>query len=153
MLGYTALELGLGTAVMTVMAVVGSAGGRAIVTRLGFRSVAVMGLALTGGPNRLSALTEGFQAAFTAAIVFRRWAWLARSCCSGRLPRRHRWCPKPPPPELTRAAKRAVGLHLGARIEVGHDGQERRHLTEAGVPASTALAPEMDYSGGSETPV
>jgi hypothetical protein len=69
-LGYTALEFGLGTAVMTVMAVVGSAGGQAIVTRLGFRSVAVMGLALTGGPNRLSALTEGFQAAFTAAIVF-----------------------------------------------------------------------------------
>jgi hypothetical protein len=35
-------------------------------------------------------------------------------------------------------------LHLGARIEVGHDRQERRHLMEAGVPASTALAPEMD---------
>lgn len=70
MLGYTALEFGLGTAVMTVMAVVGAAGGQAIVTRLGFRSVAVVGLALTGGPDRLSAHTEGFQAAFTAAIVF-----------------------------------------------------------------------------------
>ena len=55
---------------MTVMAVVGSTGRQAIVTRLGFRSVAVMGLALTGGPNRLLAFTERFQAAFTAAIVF-----------------------------------------------------------------------------------
>jgi hypothetical protein len=35
-LGYTALELGLGTAVMTVMAVVGSAGGQAIVTGSAF---------------------------------------------------------------------------------------------------------------------
>jgi hypothetical protein len=61
-LGYTALEFGLGTAVMTVMAVVGAAGGQAIVTRLGFPSVAVVGLALTGGPDRLSGLTEEFQA-------------------------------------------------------------------------------------------
>jgi hypothetical protein len=38
-LGYTALEFGLGTAVMTLMAVVGSAGGQAIVTRHGFPSV------------------------------------------------------------------------------------------------------------------
>jgi EmrB/QacA subfamily drug resistance transporter len=47
-LGYSALEFGLGTAVMTVMAVVGSTAGQAIVTRIGFRSVAAVGLALTG---------------------------------------------------------------------------------------------------------
>jgi EmrB/QacA subfamily drug resistance transporter len=48
-LGYSALQFGLGTSVMTVMAVVGSTTGQAIVTRLGFRPVAVVGLALTGG--------------------------------------------------------------------------------------------------------
>jgi EmrB/QacA subfamily drug resistance transporter len=47
-LGYSALEFGLGTAVMTVMAVVGSTTGQAIVTRIGFRSVAAAGLVLTG---------------------------------------------------------------------------------------------------------
>jgi EmrB/QacA subfamily drug resistance transporter len=46
-LGYTALEFGLGTAVMTVMAVIGSTAGQAIVTRVGFRSVAAVGLVLT----------------------------------------------------------------------------------------------------------
>jgi EmrB/QacA subfamily drug resistance transporter len=47
-LGYTALEFGLGTAVMTVMAVVGSTAGQVIVTRIGFRPVAAVGLLLTG---------------------------------------------------------------------------------------------------------
>jgi EmrB/QacA subfamily drug resistance transporter len=47
-LGYTALEFGLGTAVMTVMAVLGSTVGQLIVTRIGFRTVAVFGLVLTG---------------------------------------------------------------------------------------------------------
>jgi EmrB/QacA subfamily drug resistance transporter len=47
-LGYSALEFGLGTAVMTVMAIVGSTAGQAIVTRTGFRSVAATGLVLTG---------------------------------------------------------------------------------------------------------
>jgi EmrB/QacA subfamily drug resistance transporter len=47
-LGYSALEFGLGTAVMTVMAVIGSTSGQAIVTRIGFRWVAAVGLALTG---------------------------------------------------------------------------------------------------------
>ena len=47
-LGYSALEFGLGTTVMTVMAVVGSTAGQAIVTRIGFRPVATVGLALTG---------------------------------------------------------------------------------------------------------
>ena len=47
-LGYSALEFGLGTAVMTVGAVGGSTVGQAIVTRIGFRPVAAVGLALTG---------------------------------------------------------------------------------------------------------
>jgi EmrB/QacA subfamily drug resistance transporter len=47
-LGYSALEFGLGTTVMTVMAVIGSTSGQAIVTRIGFRWVAAVGLALTG---------------------------------------------------------------------------------------------------------
>jgi EmrB/QacA subfamily drug resistance transporter len=47
-LGYSALEFGLGTTVMTVMAVIGSTAGQAIVTRIGFRSVAALGLVLTG---------------------------------------------------------------------------------------------------------
>jgi EmrB/QacA subfamily drug resistance transporter len=46
-LGYSALEFGLGTAVMTVMAVVGSTAGQAIVTRVGPRWVAAVGLTLT----------------------------------------------------------------------------------------------------------
>jgi EmrB/QacA subfamily drug resistance transporter len=47
-LGYSALEFGLGTTVMTVMAVIGSTSGQAIVTRTGFRWVAAVGLLLTG---------------------------------------------------------------------------------------------------------
>jgi MFS family permease len=47
-LGYSALEFGLGTAVMTAMTLVGSIGGQAIVTRIGPRLVAVAGLVLTG---------------------------------------------------------------------------------------------------------
>ena len=100
MLGYTALEFGLGTAVMTVMAVVGAAGGQTIVTRLGFRSMAVVDLALTGGPDRLSALTEGSRRRSSACA----WAHASRSV---------------------------------------PDRKERRHLLEAGAPASTALTPEL----------
>jgi hypothetical protein len=55
-LGYSAVEFGLGTAVMTVMAVVGSTTGQAIVTRIGFRSVAAVGLLLTGAGSLV--LTE-----------------------------------------------------------------------------------------------
>jgi EmrB/QacA subfamily drug resistance transporter len=47
-LGYSPVEFGLGTAVMTVGAVVGSTVGQKIVTQVGFRRVAVVGLALTG---------------------------------------------------------------------------------------------------------
>jgi EmrB/QacA subfamily drug resistance transporter len=47
-LGYSPLEFGLGTAVMTAMTLVGSIGGQAIVTRIGPRAVAAAGLALTG---------------------------------------------------------------------------------------------------------
>ncbi|GHJ44224.1 MFS transporter [Catellatospora sp. TT07R-123] len=47
-LGYTALLFGLGMAVMTVMTVFGSAGGQALVTRIGFRPVAAGAMALLG---------------------------------------------------------------------------------------------------------
>jgi EmrB/QacA subfamily drug resistance transporter len=46
-LGYSAFKFGLGTAVMTAMTLVGSIGGQAIVTRVGFRTVATVGLVLT----------------------------------------------------------------------------------------------------------
>jgi EmrB/QacA subfamily drug resistance transporter len=54
-LGYSALEFGLGTAVLTVGAVIGSTVGQGIVTRTGFRSVAVVGLLLTGSGSLLLA--------------------------------------------------------------------------------------------------
>jgi Na+/melibiose symporter-like transporter len=47
-LGFSALEFGLGSSVMTVGAIVGSATGQAIVTRIGYRAVAATGIALTG---------------------------------------------------------------------------------------------------------
>jgi MFS family permease len=47
-LGYSALEFGLGTAMMTVGAVVGSTVGQAIVTRVGSLAVAGVGFVLTG---------------------------------------------------------------------------------------------------------
>ena len=47
-LGYSAFKFGLGTAVMTAMTLVGSIGGQAIVTRIGFRGVCAAGLGLTG---------------------------------------------------------------------------------------------------------
>ena len=46
-LGYSAFKFGLSTAVMTAMTLVGSIGGQSIVTRIGFRTVAAAGLALT----------------------------------------------------------------------------------------------------------
>lgn len=52
-LGYSAVEFGLGTAVMTAMTLVGSIGGQAIVTRIGFRAVASVGLALTAAGSLL----------------------------------------------------------------------------------------------------
>jgi EmrB/QacA subfamily drug resistance transporter len=47
-LGYSAFEFGLGTAVMTAMTLVGSFGGQALVTRIGPRFVAAAGLVFTG---------------------------------------------------------------------------------------------------------
>jgi EmrB/QacA subfamily drug resistance transporter len=47
-LGYSAIEFGLGTAVMTVGAVVGSTVGQGLVTRVGARAVAAVGFVLTG---------------------------------------------------------------------------------------------------------
>ena len=46
-LGYSAVEFGLGTAVMTAMTIVGSIAGQALVTRIGAAPVAAAGLALT----------------------------------------------------------------------------------------------------------
>jgi EmrB/QacA subfamily drug resistance transporter len=52
-LGYSAVEFGLGTAVFTVMTGVGSIVGPAIVLRLGFRAVAATGMALMGAGSLL----------------------------------------------------------------------------------------------------
>jgi EmrB/QacA subfamily drug resistance transporter len=52
-LGCSAVEFGLGTAAMTVGAVVGSTVGQGIVTRVGFRSVAAVGLLLTAAGSLL----------------------------------------------------------------------------------------------------
>ena len=48
-LGYSAIEFGLGTAVFTVMAAVGSIVSQAVVLRVGFRTVAATGMVLLGG--------------------------------------------------------------------------------------------------------
>jgi EmrB/QacA subfamily drug resistance transporter len=52
-LGYSAVEFGLGTAVFTVMTAVGSIVGPAIVLRVGFRAVAAAGMALLGAGSLL----------------------------------------------------------------------------------------------------
>ena len=52
-LGYSAVEFGLGTAVFAVMAAVGSIVGQAIVLRVGFRAVAAAGMALMGAGSLL----------------------------------------------------------------------------------------------------
>jgi MFS family permease len=52
-LGYSAVEFGLGTAVFTVMTAVGSIVGPAIVLRVGFRAAAAAGIALLGAGTLL----------------------------------------------------------------------------------------------------
>jgi EmrB/QacA subfamily drug resistance transporter len=52
-LGYSALEFGLGTAVFAALAAVGSIVGQAIVLRVGFRAVAAAGMALIGAGSLL----------------------------------------------------------------------------------------------------
>jgi EmrB/QacA subfamily drug resistance transporter len=52
-LGYSAVEFGLGTAVLAVMAGVGSIVGQALVLRVGFRTVAATGMALMGAGSLL----------------------------------------------------------------------------------------------------
>jgi EmrB/QacA subfamily drug resistance transporter len=54
-LGFSAIEFGLGTAVFTVMAAIGSIVGQAIVIRVGFRAVAAVGMALMGAGSLLLA--------------------------------------------------------------------------------------------------
>jgi EmrB/QacA subfamily drug resistance transporter len=48
-LGYSAIEFGLGTAVFTVMAAVGSIVSQAVVLKVGFRAVAATGMVLLAG--------------------------------------------------------------------------------------------------------
>jgi EmrB/QacA subfamily drug resistance transporter len=48
-LGYSAVRFGLGTAVFTVMAAVGSIVSQAVVLKVGFRTVAATGMVLLGG--------------------------------------------------------------------------------------------------------
>jgi EmrB/QacA subfamily drug resistance transporter len=73
-LGYSAFEFGLGTAVFAVMAAVGSIKGQAMVPRLGFRTVAAAGMALMGGGSLLltQASVDGtyFGDIFFALLVF-----------------------------------------------------------------------------------
>ena len=52
-LGYSALEFGLGTAVFAALAAVGSIVGQAIVLRVGFRAAAAVGMALMGAGSLL----------------------------------------------------------------------------------------------------
>jgi EmrB/QacA subfamily drug resistance transporter len=52
-LGYSAIEFGLGSVVMPVTAALGSAAGQSLVTRTGFRSVAVVSMVLTGAGTAL----------------------------------------------------------------------------------------------------
>jgi MFS family permease len=52
-LGYSAVKFGLGTAVLAVMAGVGSIVGQALVLRVGFRTVAATGMALMGAGSLL----------------------------------------------------------------------------------------------------
>jgi EmrB/QacA subfamily drug resistance transporter len=59
-LGYSAIEFGLGTAVFTVIAAVGSITSQAIVLKVGFRSVAATGLVLlTGGSAVFTQVSAG----------------------------------------------------------------------------------------------
>jgi fucose permease len=52
-LGYSAIEFGLGSVVMPVMAAIGSATGQGLVTKVGFRSVAAVSLVLMAAGTAL----------------------------------------------------------------------------------------------------
>jgi MFS family permease len=73
-LGYSAVEFGLGTAVFTVLAAVGSIVGQALVLRVGFRAVAAVGMALLGaGSLILTQVSVGgsyFGDIFFGLLVF-----------------------------------------------------------------------------------
>jgi MFS family permease len=73
-LGYSAIEFGLGTVVYAVMAIVGSAIGQAIVTRTGFRPVAVTGMTLVAAGclllTQVSADGSYFGDIFLGLLVF-----------------------------------------------------------------------------------
>jgi EmrB/QacA subfamily drug resistance transporter len=73
-LGYSAVKFGLGTAVLAVMAGVGSIVGQALVLRVGFRTVAATGMALMGAGSLLltqvSVSGSYFGDIFFALLVF-----------------------------------------------------------------------------------
>jgi EmrB/QacA subfamily drug resistance transporter len=73
-LGYSAIEFGLGTVVLTVGAVVGSTVGQAIVTRVGPRAVAAVGFLLIGVGclllTRVSAEGSYFDDIFFGLLIF-----------------------------------------------------------------------------------
>jgi EmrB/QacA subfamily drug resistance transporter len=73
-LGYSAIEFGLGTVVLTAGAVVGSTVGQAIVTRVGSRAVALVGFLLTGAGclvfTRVSAAGSYLGDIFLGLLIF-----------------------------------------------------------------------------------
>jgi predicted MFS family arabinose efflux permease len=73
-LGYSAIEFGLGTAVLTIGAVFGATAGQVLVTRVGPRPVALVGLALTGTGclllTQISADGSYFGDIFLGLLVF-----------------------------------------------------------------------------------
>jgi EmrB/QacA subfamily drug resistance transporter len=73
-LGFSAIEFGLGTAIFTVLAAVGSIVGQALVLRVGFRAVAAAGMALlAAGSLLLTQVSVGgsyFGDIFFGLIVF-----------------------------------------------------------------------------------
>jgi EmrB/QacA subfamily drug resistance transporter len=73
-LGYSTVEFGLMTAVMTVMSVVGTYGGQGLVTRIGFRPVAAAGMVLIGVAclllTQVSAEGNYLDDMFLALLIF-----------------------------------------------------------------------------------
>ena len=73
-LGYSAVQFGLMTAVLTVMSVIGAYTAQAIVTRTGFRRVGVAGMALVGAAclllTQVSVDGSYFEDIFLGLLVF-----------------------------------------------------------------------------------
>ncbi|MGH2779242.1 MAG: MFS transporter, partial [Actinomycetota bacterium] len=73
-LGYSAVEFGLMTAVLTVMSVIGAYTAQAVVTRTGFRRVGVTGMVLVGAAclllTQVSVDGSYFEDIFLGLLVF-----------------------------------------------------------------------------------